>query len=72
MKYSLPDLTIEQAKHNLKMMRLAARYRRPETGRRHFCHDPLFRAAYVKDIFRMRKILLGTNTNKICFDSSVG
>ena len=34
--------------------RKAVRYRNPETGKRHYCHYDLFRAAFIRDIRGLR------------------
>lgn len=44
------DMLIRQQTANRK----AIRYRNPETGWRHFCHDKLYRRAYVLDILAIR------------------
>ena len=43
----------------LNATRSAVRYRNPETKRRHFCHDSLYRAAYVKSLLNFRQLLKG-------------
>lgn len=38
----------------LAVHRAAVRYRNPETGRRHFCHEPTFRWAFVRRVKELR------------------
>lgn len=45
---------IETCARQLAALRAAARYRNPATGRRHFCHNSLYRAAYVRGIRELR------------------
>lgn len=47
----------EDAQRYLAVFRAAAKFRHPETGRRHFSHDPTFRRHYVKRILELRAIL---------------
>jgi hypothetical protein len=41
----------------LGAFRKAARYRNPETGRRHFAHDPTYRKHFVLRILELRRRL---------------
>jgi hypothetical protein len=47
------DMLIRQQEANRK----AVTYRNSETGRRHYCHYALFRAAFIRDILAIRKEL---------------
>lgn len=63
---ALINITIERdgmeagiyyAKQTLRVYRAAARYRNPETGRRHFCHLMPFRPHFVRSIIEIREFL---------------
>ena len=49
----------EQYRRQLLALRESARYRNPETGRRHYCHDRLYRAAFIRGILQLRAALRG-------------
>lgn len=51
---SYQDRPTEMLKRQQAANRLAARYRNPETGRRLFAHDAVFRAAFVRDMLAIR------------------
>lgn len=44
----------DMLRRQLLANRLAVRYRNRETGLRHFCHDKLYRPAFVSDILAIR------------------
>lgn len=50
-----PDNTLEGLERRLAAGRAAARYRNPETGQRHFCHNPLYRASFVRSTLALRQ-----------------
>ena len=52
-----PNAAQEDRALYLSAFRAAARYRNQETGRRHFAHDPTFRAAFVRRIVELRAAL---------------
>jgi hypothetical protein len=54
---NIEDRPTEMLERQLDANRRAARYRNPETGRRHCCHEPRFRAHYVREILAMRLVL---------------
>lgn len=47
------DMLLRQLEAN----RNAARYRNPETGRRHYAHEPPYRSHFVVEILAMRSEL---------------
>lgn len=51
-----PDMSLQAIQRRLDASRAAIRYRSAD-GRRHFCHDPIYRAAYVKTTLELRKLL---------------
>lgn len=47
----------EMLKRQMLANRNAVLGHNPETGKRHFCHERLFRAAFVRDILAIRREL---------------
>lgn len=52
-----PEAGREYAHRTLAVYRNATRYRHPVTGRRHYCHNPHFRAAFVRSILFLRQYI---------------
>ena len=50
----------EYAQRTLSAYRTAARYRNPETGKRHFAHYDTFRASFVRSMLSLRSYLRET------------
>lgn len=51
------DRPTDMLQRQLFANRASVRYRNPETGMRHFCHLPLYREAFLRDILSARKVL---------------
>ena len=51
---TIAERPTEMLRRQQNANRNAARFRHPETGRRHFCHLPTFRAAFVVDMLAIR------------------
>jgi len=47
----------EMLLRQLSALRSAAKHRNNETNQRHFCHLPMFREAFVRDIILIRNEL---------------
>jgi hypothetical protein len=47
----------EDAELYLRVLRVAARFRNPENGRRHFAHEKVFRPAFVRRLVQLRRAL---------------
>lgn len=50
----LEDVTIDRLMETTSALRKAVRYRNPENGRRHFCHLPEFRSAFISALLERR------------------
>jgi hypothetical protein len=53
----LEDRPTDMLERQLQANRGAARYRNPETGIRHYAHDPFYRRFFVMEILAMKKEL---------------
>lgn len=53
-KLQMQQVTLEGYRRRLFALRQAARYRHPTTGARHFAHDKVYRAAFVRGILEHR------------------
>ena len=59
-KYSImkhSDRPLDMLHRQLQANRAAIKYRNPETKRRHFCHLPLFKQAFLTDIKLLREAI---------------
>ena len=54
---NLPQGTVDDYRRWLGYNRSAIRYRNPETGQRHHCHWPPFRAPFIARIFAYRSAI---------------
>lgn len=51
-----PRATAEDRQMYMKVFRAAVRHR-SGLGRRHFCHDPVYRAAFLRRIIELRRAI---------------
>lgn len=59
MNHPYPHSTrpLDMLERQLSTNRAAIRFRHPETNRRHFCHLPEYRQAYLDDVMALRKAI---------------
>lgn len=57
-----PHATDADRRLYLKVFRSAIRQRDGQTGRRHFCHEPTYRQAYLKRVLELRSCLRAETT----------
>ena len=52
-----PNVSMADRILYLQVFRTCIRYRNPETGRRHFCHEKLFRVAFLSRVLELKRIV---------------